>query len=142
MTGLTATCTGRDYRGRTDLHATERALISSVAPLCGNSARGGYRHEPDLSVYGKVEFPAYDDPASPSTTASLEKLNADIETLLRDDKDYWEGERGVEPISKAASEGALTSARVTRLVAGGVSHLRVAKDVTEEAFRSDDGRLG
>lgn len=72
----------------------------------------------------------------------MEKLNADIETLLRDDKDYWEGERGVEPMSKAAFESVLTSARVTRLVAGGVSHLRVAKDVTEEAFRSDDGRLG
>lgn len=29
-----------------------------------------------------------------TTTTSLEKLNANIEVLLRDDKDYWEEERG------------------------------------------------
>lgn len=44
-------------------------------------------------------------------------------------------------MSKSAFQSALEAARVTQLVAGGVGHVHVGKDVTVEAFRSEDARL-
>lgn len=45
-------------------------------------------------------------------------------------------------MSEAAFQSALDSARITHLVAGGVSHVRVAKDVTQEEFTTEDRRMG
>lgn len=45
-------------------------------------------------------------------------------------------------MSDPAFQSALDSARITHLVAGGVSHVRVAKDVTQEEFTTEDRRLG
>lgn len=142
IAGLDDACIGREYRTRTDLHATERALVAAVAPLCGNSARGGFHQEPDLTAVGRVRLPPYDDPAAPGTVAALASINDAVEAHVRDARVSWEQERGAEPMSSAAFESALEYARVTRLVAGGVSHVRVAKDVPQEEFRSEDGRLG
>lgn len=73
-------CAGLEYRARPDLHATERALIAAVAPLCGNSARGGFRHQPELSPF--------DDPHAPATIKALERINDEVEEHLRDAKAY------------------------------------------------------
>lgn len=87
MARLEAICAGREYRERTDLQATERALISSIAPLCGNSARGGYRHEPDLASLGSVSLPPFDEPDA-TTAATLERIDENVERHLRDAKVY------------------------------------------------------
>lgn len=49
--------------------------------------------------------------------------------------------REAEKSSDCAFESALEAARVTQLVAGGVSHVYVGKDVTQEVFRNEDPRL-
>lgn len=86
--GLDSPCAGRDYRTRSDLHATERALIAAVAPLCGNSARGGFHHEPELAHFGTVKLPAFDDPNDPATIQALQRINADVEEHLRDARTF------------------------------------------------------
>lgn len=139
---MNAACVGLEYRGRTDLQATERAFVAAVAPLCGNSARGGFHHEPDLSGIGRVTLPLYDDPTAPATVAALDRINHAVEEHIRDAKTFWEDARGAPPMSGAAFECALRYTRVTHLVAGGVGHVRVARDVPQEEFHGDDERLG
>lgn len=54
----------------------------------GNSARGGFHHEPDLSQYGKVDLPPFDDPDEPATVDALAQINTKVQEHLRDTRLY------------------------------------------------------
>lgn len=115
--------------------------MATIAPLMGNSARGGFHHEPDLSQYDKVDLPPFDDPNEPETIDALAKLNTKVQEHLEDSREYWERARGVKPISKAAFDSMVDSALVHGLVRGAVVNVRLGKHIPEEARYGEDRRL-
>lgn len=130
--GLSAPCSRLDYRLRSDLQATERALVSCLYPACGNSARGGFHQEPDLRPFGTASVVQH-DAATPDTAAKIETINKEIEQHLHDARRVWEQQTAAR-ISERAFGDAVTAAKVTKLVDGGTGHVRIGKDVPEEEF--------
>lgn len=138
--GLSFTCTTNQYRRREDLQNIERCLISAIFPLCGNSAPGGYHHQPDLKPFAPVTVPAF-DPVNETTQDKLQALNEKLRRHHEDARRTWAGKPGAR-ISDAAAEAAQRNSQVLGLIQGGVGLVHVAKDITAEAFNADHTRYG
>lgn len=109
-------------------------------PLCGNSAPGGFRHQPDLSIYPRLELPAHDE-LNESSRIDIDELNCQLDAHHDDARAIW-SQRGGEQISEAASINAREYAHVQGLVAGGVGMVHVASAVTAESFKAESPELG
>lgn len=124
-------CATHDYRMRIDLQDIERTLISCIFPLRGNSAPGGYHHQPDLDPYPAVPLPRCD--ADDETAERLRSLNKRLDQHHQDARDIWSTKADTR-ISDAAAADAHRNSRVLSLVQGGVGLVHVAKDIPKEAF--------
>lgn len=136
----------------------ERVLISALTPLCGNTARGGLHHQPLMRSMTlastsplKVSFkPRKDDAASVfdsqdvNTKQRIAGINKAVERHLIDARQLW-NKRTSGGISAAAFENTVKWAKVSELASEGVLNVRIAKDITREAFNDvvkDSGFFG
>lgn len=123
-----------------------RAHLLSIAPLCGNSARGGLHHQADLTAFKTPAVNAWFQPRSKSlgsvysflneeVKTNIGKLNRLVERHFSIARDLW-NKRTPGGISDAAFAKAVRYAKVCQMTVGGVPCVRVAKDVTHEAFNN------
>lgn len=127
-----------EYRARYDLQGAERILISTLAPVSLNSARGGFHHWPAGAILPEATSLRHSDVVS--QTGEINKRIDEVWDEAAHEWAQYNEANNAPVVHDNALETARQTSHIRQTYANGlVPCVRIQKDVTREEHQREGG---